>query len=248
MLSVNSEPRVKHQYYATNTIRCNMIFFSTHLTVTISDLQNKQRQLLAFICQAVAAVRWCLAAPKQRHCGVLYQPLQLTMHGSLFLYYIADKTAILHWGMDGKCPSVPSYLVPNNRSEVTEVLHDSDLTTCISPANETAGSSFSVVFTLSVEKTSVNFRVLGNHIQCSPAIGMRALGVGSCNGTHCDTTPCSTSDLGNISVQHVVGCKYRCRCYSECTAMIVMFADVSSSWEICEILIWLARTVRVRRR
>ena len=149
----------------------------------------------------------------------------------------------MHWTSGEHCRSLLTSLISgdNSDSEITETLHDSNLTTCISPMNK-AGDNLYIMFHAITERVSVNFKVLGEGLQCSPLMGMNAFGIGPCVNDDCDTTPCTASDVN--SSQNNAGCKYQCRCASRCSAVIIQVEGVARSWEICEIaiLIWISCT------
>ena len=151
----------------------------------------------------------------------------------MYLNLVTGKESRLNWVTKGHCLTS----TPNNGTEITDVLKDSDFSSCMR-LSEKSSDRLQVVFPLMAATPRWHFNVIGKNLRCSPAIAMRALFVSHCfNGT-CDGSQCSVADW--MSSRGFVGCTYRCLCPYPCSAIIMDTTDVSTAaqnWEVCE-MIW----------
>ena len=115
---------------------------------------------------------------------------------------------------------------PNNGTEITELLKDSDPTPCIR-ISEKSIYRLQIIFPLISATTQHHFKAVGKNLQCSPAIAMTALFASRCYNGTCDGSQCSAADW--MSSHGYVGCTYRCSCPSSCSAIILDLTDVSTA-------------------
>ena len=142
-------------------------------------------------------------------------------------------------GKEGQLARVPEgqcmTSIPNNGTEITEVLKDSDPTSCIR-ISEKSIDRLQIVFPLISARPQWHFNVIGKSLQCSPVIAMRAFFASHCYNGTCDGSQCSVADW--MYSQGYVGCTYRCQCPTPCSAIILDIADVATTaqtWDVCEI-------------
>ena len=153
---------------------------------------------------------------------------------TIYFDLVTGKRGRLTWVQEGQCLTS----TPNNGTEITEVLKDSDPKSCIR-ISEKSSDRLQIVFPLISATPRWRFKVLGKNLQCSPAMAMRALFVSYCYNGTCDGLQCSVTDW---MVEHDnVGCAYQCHCPFLCSAILLDIADISTTaqtWEICEIAGW----------
>ena len=151
-------------------------------------------------------------------------------------FFCSGQSSSIHWLPDEKCPS--STVTPNNGTEVTGVLQDSNFTSCLVPADKTV-HRLQIMFPLIIERTHVSFKIMGRNLMCSPTRGMDALGIGRCrDNVECPRLPCTTTDFD--FPQEVTGCQYKCHCNPVCAAIVLDISGLSGlahTWEICEIIL-----------
>ena len=149
------------------------------------------------------------------------------------------QSSSIHWLRDKQClSSFYTTATPNNGTEVTGILHDSNFTSCLVPA-EKAENSLQIMFPLTMERPCVYVKIMGRNLVCNLPRGMGTIGIGHCtDGAECPRVLCTPTDF--VMPQEGTGCEYKCYCNPVCAAIILDISGLSSSahtWEICEIIL-----------
>ena len=154
-------------------------------------------------------------------------------------FFYSGQSSSIHWLPDEQCPSsFYTTPTPNNGTEITGVLHDSNFTSCLVPADK-AETRLQIMFPLAIERAHVSFKIMGQNLVCSPARGMGALGIGHCkDNSECQSLPCAPTDFG--LPQEGSGCQYKCHCTPNCAAIVLHTYTLSGLphiLKICEIVL-----------
>ena len=154
-------------------------------------------------------------------------------------FFDSGRSSSIHWLPDEQCPSsFYSTATPDNETEISDVLHDSNFSSCLLPADK-AENRLQIMFPLVMEKAHVSFKIMGRNLACSPTRGMDALGIGRCrDNIECPTLSCATTDF--VMPQEGTGCQYKCHCNRICAAIVLDISGLSSfahTWQICEIIL-----------
>ena len=156
-----------------------------------------------------------------------------------FFFYAAQSSSI-HWLPSKQCPSsFYTTAIPNNGTEVTGVLHDSNFSSCLALAEKSEDYRLQIRFPLVKERAHVSFKIMGHNLVCIRPRGVGALGIGHCkdNG-ECSSLPCTPTDL--VMPQKGTGCEFKCHCKPVCAAIVLDISGLSGlarTGEICEIVL-----------
>ena len=154
-------------------------------------------------------------------------------------FFCTGQAASLHWRTDLQCSPSPTSIIPNNGTEVTYALRDSNLTTCLVPS-EKAADHLQIRFPVITSGSLFRFILIGRNLHCSPIMGLTAIGIGCDDDGACRNSLCIPRDLNNFQGGAV--CEYRCHCSPTCTAVVLEItgvSDVAHTWQICEITAWI---------
>ena len=122
--------------------------------------------------------------------------------------------------------------------QVTGILHDSNFTSCLVPADK-AEKRLQIMFSLAMERARVSVKVMGRNLVCNLPRGMGTLGIGQCmDDIGCPRALCTPTHF--VMPQEGTGCEYKCHCNPVCAAIILDISRLSNSahtLKICEIIL-----------